>query len=184
MKNKAKERKSGGKFLFEIFEMMNKPTEFFKKDLSLLRGAIYFISASLIFTYLTQTLIFYGVISSVIETSFFLSIVINFLSILAGFGIIAAIIMIFNGLIGGKDNFQVLSVLLYSISPVLMLEWVPFIFLQFIMLFWSLAMIMIGIREKEKFSYRKSLIFPILFIILLFILTYISRNYIILGWFK
>lgn len=179
-----KNKKSNDIPFLEIFSMINKPTEFFKKEISVSWGLLYFIIADLIFTTLTQTLVFYHITDSVLQTEFAMSIVINFLSIIAGFFMISAIIIAINTILGGKKSFQIFALLLYSIVPPLLLFWIPFIFLQFIFLFWSMALILIGIHIKEGFSYKKSMLFPLLFIILALFLTYISRNYILLGFLK
>ena len=173
-----------GEFILELFSMMNKPTEFFKQDLSLARGVFYFLMSALLFTTLTQTLVYYGIIPATLETTFGMSILINFFSIVAGFCLIAAILIGVDFLMGGKNQIQCFIAMLHSISPLLLLVWIPFIFLQFIVLVWSLALLMVSFHDKEKYSYRRSIIFPVLFISLVIIFTYVSRNYILLGWLK
>jgi hypothetical protein len=184
MKKGKEKSNSGGEFILEIFGMMNKPTEFFNHDLSITRGMFYFILTDFIFTAMTQTMVFYKLIPATFQTTFAMSIVINFLSIIAGFCLIAAIMLGINLFLGGKNQVQLFSVLLYSITPALLFVWIPFIFVQFIVLLWSLALIMIGIGKKENFSHKKSLVFPVVFITLVFLFTYLSRNYIFLGFLK
>lgn len=181
---KKTKNKGNGEFILELFEMMNKPTEFFKRKLSPIRGVFYFMLSSMLFTTFTQTLVYYRIIPAIMETTFGMSILINFLSIAMGFCLIVAILIGINTLFGGKNHMQVFYSLMYAVSPMLLLVWIPFIFLQFIVLMWSLAMIMVGFHYKENFSYKKSVVFPIVFFLLVIIFTYVSRNYILLGWLK
>jgi len=168
----------------EIFEMMNKPNEFFKNDLSVFRGLIYFLIADVIFTFLTQTLSYYKILPSPFRTTFGMSVLINFLSIIVGFFLITSFMIFINIIIGGKNHMQFFAVLLYAITPALLFLWIPFIFFQVIILFWSIILVMIGVRQKEKFTNIKAAIFPIVFICLILVLTIISQNYIFLGFLK
>lgn len=179
----AKNKKVDRPFV-EIFSMMNKPTEFFSREHSIIRGFIYFILSDAIFTSLTQTMVFYGILPATLKTSFFMSIVINFFSIIAGFMLISAVLIFINLIAGGKNQFQLFATMLYSIVPALLFGWIPFIFVQFITLFWSMALIMTGVGSAEKFNYKKSLMYPIIFIALVFAITIISQNYIFLGFLK
>lgn len=170
--------------MLELFEMMNKPTEFFHRELSMARGIFYFLLTCLFFTFMTQTLVYYRIIPATLETTFGMSILINFLSIIAGFCLIAAVLVGIDFFLGGTNQFRIFTAMLYAVSPLLLLVWIPFIFLQFIVLLWSLALIMISFHDIGKHSYRKSLIFPFIFMFLVILLTYVSRNYILLGWLK
>lgn len=179
-----KKKRKNGEFILELFDMMNKPTEFFHRDLSMPRGIFYFVMSCFLFTFMTQTLVYYRIIPATLETTFGMSILINFLSIIAGFCLIAASLIGIDFFLGGRSQFRLFTAMLYAVSPLLLLVWIPFIFLQFIVLVWSLALIMISFHDIEKHSYRKSPIFPAVFIFLVVLLTYVSRNYILLGWLK
>lgn len=169
---------------FELFEMMNRPAEFFSRDLSVLRGMIYFLLSDFIFTFMTQTLVLYEILPTNLETTFEMSIVINFLSIIAGFCVVTAVMTILNVVMGGRNHFQLFAVLLYSIVPSFLFVWIPFIFIQFITLFWTLALIMFGVKQKESLSLGKSIVYPIVFIAMVVIVTLLSQNYIFLGFMK
>jgi hypothetical protein len=88
-------------------------------------------------------------------------------------------------LLGGRRGImQTINALIYSHTPRLLLGWIPFI--GFIFMLWSLALVILGIRELQEISTGKAILavaiavmIPLILLIILaawFMISYMTVN--------
>ncbi len=160
-------------------DLFNDPVYFFKGKRSFKEGFAWMLVALFVFVSLNQLMIEMGFVVFERDVTPLNAILINFVTLVAGFFVLTAVSSIPFRLIGGKDTGKLFMVVAYSMVPVIFL-WIPHIIAQSIIIFLSMIIMTKGVSRYSKAETRKSLIVTITFLALVILSSTVVQNSLLL----
>lgn len=140
--------------------------------------ALYVAVFAGIFVVLNEAVIRAGLTTFEPAAGVFESLAVNYIALLAGFFIIAFIFSLLHvrqyGFI--RSFSKSFFVLAYTITPLLVVGWVPFAVIKAVALLWTLFFMTLGINAVMKYDYRKSAFMTVFIIIVVYAMIVLSRN--------
>jgi len=138
--------------------LLDNPFKFFKKERTIRHAASYlavFAGIFVIFNEISIRLEFtkFMPIFGVLE-----SMILNFILVIVGVIVISFILKV----IGKIKFFHSFGIISYSMTPFLLIGWIPFAVFSILSLVWSMIFITAGIQMKTKMSYKKSFFFVVI----------------------
>ncbi len=135
--------------LMKIYELIVKPTKFFRKKFSLKESLIWFAASDLVFSGLYVITRSFTRELGIIET--FLAI---YMFAWAMYIITSGLITLAAISLRAKSTKKIFTVFAYSCTTFLLFGWMPYI--SILALIWALSTTFIGISEVEHMSYERS----------------------------
>ena len=164
--------------------LLDEPHGFFRKMKPNLSSSVkYFLAMLSVFIVLNELSIRAGITEYIPKAGPIESVIINYFSLLAGFFLLAVLVFLLllmqeTKKMNGKLA-EVICILAYSTTPVMLFGWIPFSVIQAITILWSLAFLAIGIKTRLKLGNRPAIISILALVILMIILSVTFNNYII-----
>ena len=159
--------------------LLDNPNGFFKKYRETFWESFAYMATVVgIFAVLNEMSIRAGLTNYVPKAGIAESLLVNFMGLVGGFFLLA---LIFSSVALKKYGFRrgfikSFFLLSYASTPVFMLGWVPFAVVKAIGLLWALFFVMIGIKMKLGYDYRKSFFLTMFVIAIVYALILVSRN--------
>ncbi len=159
--------------------LLDNPNGFFRKHReTFLESFAYIAVITGIFAALNEASIRAGLTNYVPKVGIAESLLVNYIGLVGGFFLL---VLIFSFVPLKKYGFRKSFIksfflLAYSSTPIFILGWVPFAVLKAIGLLWTLFFVMIGVKTKLGYDYRKSFFLTIFIVAIVYALILISRN--------